>query len=75
LKPEFWLPQNVLKLSRPFDDVLSFDRIGRLMDAEILGGRNYTALDLLRDMRKEFGKKPNTQHSVYLSQKLTTRLY
>jgi hypothetical protein len=40
-----------------------FAIIGRLMDAEILGGANYTALDLLRDMRKGIWKGSQYRHN------------
>jgi hypothetical protein len=40
--------------------MISFDRLGRLMDAEISGPTNYTALNLLSDMRKGIWKEANT---------------
>jgi hypothetical protein len=42
--------------ARHLDDILSFDRLGH-MDAEISGPTNYTALNLLSDMRKGYGKR------------------
>jgi hypothetical protein len=43
--------------ARHLNNVLSFGRIGRLIDAEIMGATNYKALDLLRDMRKGIWKE------------------
>jgi hypothetical protein len=42
--------------ARHLDDILSFD-LGSFMDAEISGPTNYTALNLLSDMRKGYGKR------------------
>ncbi|MBC5838790.1 zinc-dependent metalloprotease [Flavobacterium muglaense] len=52
---------------RHLNNVLSFGRIGRLMDAEILGANNYKALDLLRDMRKGIWKEAisGTNATIY----------
>ena len=55
--------------------MLSFDRIGRLMDAEILGSANYTALDLLRDMRKGIWKEANTPAAVSIYRRNLQRAY
>jgi hypothetical protein len=61
--------------ARHLDDVLSFDRIGRLMDAEISGTTNYTALDLLRDMRKGVWKEANTATTVSIYRRNLQRAY
>ena len=52
---------------RHLNNVLSFGRIGRLMDAEILGANNYKALDLMRDMRKGIWKEAiaGTNATIY----------
>jgi hypothetical protein len=61
--------------ARHLDDVLSFDRMGRLMDAEILGTSNYTALDLLRDMRKGIWTEANTATPVSIYRRNLQRAY
>jgi hypothetical protein len=49
--------QNASKFaSQTFECILSFERLGRLMDSEI--GSNYKALDCWVICAEEFGKKP-----------------
>jgi hypothetical protein len=52
---------------RHLNNVLSFERIGRLIDTEIVGANNYNALDLLQDMRKGIWKEvaPATNVTIY----------
>ncbi|MBU0940346.1 MAG: zinc-dependent metalloprotease [Bacteroidetes bacterium] len=52
---------------RHLNNVLSLERLGRLMDAEILGANNYKALDLLRDTRTGLWKETasNTSATIY----------
>ena len=38
--------------ARFLNDILSFDCIGRLLDHEVIDSKNYTALEMLQDMRK-----------------------
>jgi hypothetical protein len=61
--------------ARHLYNVLSFDRLGRLMDAEILGTSNYTALELLRDMRKGIWKEANTAKAVSIYRRNLQRAY
>jgi hypothetical protein len=61
--------------ARHLYSVLSFDRLGRLMDAEILGTSNYTALELLRDMRKGIWKEANTAKAVSIYRRNLQRAY
>jgi hypothetical protein len=61
--------------ARHLSSVLSFDRLGRLMDAEILGTSNYTALELLRDMRKGIWKEANTAKAVSIYRRNLQRAY
>jgi hypothetical protein len=61
--------------ARHLNNVLSFERLGRLMDAEILGKANYTALDLLRDMRKGIWKEANTAVAVTIYRRNLQRAY
>jgi hypothetical protein len=61
--------------ARHLDDILSFDRLGRLMDAEISGPTNYTALNLLSDMRKGIWKEANTSTTVSIYRRNLQRAY
>ncbi|MGO4821279.1 MULTISPECIES: zinc-dependent metalloprotease [unclassified Flavobacterium] len=61
--------------ARHLNSILSFDRIGRLMDAEIQGTANYKALDLLRDMRKGIWKETNAVSSVSIYRRNLQRAY
>jgi hypothetical protein len=61
--------------ARHLNSILSFDRIGRLMDAEIQGTANYKALDLLRDMRKGIWKETNAASSVSIYRRNLQRAY
>ena len=60
---------------RHLNNVLSFDRIGRLMDAEIMGTNNYTALDLFQDMRKGIWKESNAASNVSIYKRNLQRAY
>ena len=60
---------------RHLNNVLSFDRIQRLMDAEIVGANNYDALDLLQDMRKGIWKEANTASNVNIYRRNLQRAY
>jgi hypothetical protein len=57
------------------NNVLSFGRIGRLMDAEIQGTTNYKALDLLSDMRKGIWKETNSKVNVTIYRRNLQRAY
>lgn len=52
---------------RHLNNLLSFERIGRLIDGEMLSPTNYKPLDFLRDMRKGIWKETstNTITSIY----------
>ena len=60
---------------RHLNNVLSFDRIQRLMDAEIVGANNYDALDLLQDMRKGIWKEASTASNVSIYRRNLQRAY
>ncbi|WP_248902919.1 zinc-dependent metalloprotease [Flavobacterium sp. K5-23] len=60
---------------RHLNNVLSFGRIGRLMDAEIMGTSNYKALDLLRDMRKGIWKEATLVSNVSIYRRNLQRAY
>jgi hypothetical protein len=61
--------------ARHLNSVMSFDKLGRLMDAEILGKANYTALDLLRDMRKGIWSEANTAVAATIYRRNLQRAY
>ena len=61
--------------ARHLNNVLSFDRIGRLMDAEIQGPNNYKALDLFSDMRKGIWKEANAGVNVTIYRRNLQRAY
>ena len=60
---------------RHLNAILSFDRIGRLMDAEVLGTNNYTASDLLQDMRKGIWKEASSGSNVTIYRRNLQRAY
>ena len=60
---------------RHLNTILSLDRIGRLMDAEILGANNYTASDLLQDMRKGIWKETSSGSNVTIYRRNLQRAY
>ena len=60
---------------RHLNNALSFDRIQRLMDAEIVGANNYDALDLLQDMRKGIWKEASTASNVSIYRRNLQRAY
>ena len=60
---------------RHLNSVLSFERIGRLIDTEIVGANNYNALDLLQDMRKGIWKEAVTATNVSIYRRNLQRAY
>ncbi|MBP4138921.1 zinc-dependent metalloprotease [Flavobacterium geliluteum] len=60
---------------RHLNSLLSFGRIGRLMDAEILGADNYKALDLLKDTRKGIWKEAGIPSNVTIYRRNLQRAY
>jgi len=60
---------------KQMESILSFDRIGRLVDAEIVGDTNYSALDLLNDMRKGIWKEASTPKKVSIYRRNLQRAY
>ena len=60
---------------RHLNTILSLDRIGRLMDAEILGANNYTATDLLQDMRKGIWKEASSGSNVTIYRRNMQRAF
>ncbi|MCB0448297.1 MAG: zinc-dependent metalloprotease, partial [Gelidibacter sp.] len=50
--------------TRHLDNILDFDTLGRLIDAEVVSADNYSALEMLRDMRKGIWKELNSASKV-----------
>jgi predicted Zn-dependent protease with MMP-like domain len=61
--------------ARHLNSVMSFERIGRLMDAEIMGTANYKALDLLGDMRRGIWKEASLGSNVTIYRRNLQRAY
>ena len=60
---------------RHLNNVLSFERMGRLIDTEIVGANNYNALDLLQDMRKGIWKEASSGSNVTIYRRNLQRSY
>ena len=61
--------------ARHLNSILSLDRIGRLLDAEITGTKNYKALDLISDMRKGIWKEATTMTNVSIYRRNLQRTF
>ena len=61
--------------ARFLNSVLSFERLGRLLDAEIVGPTNYKALDALADMRKGIWKEAVAGANVTIYRRNLQRAY
>jgi hypothetical protein len=61
--------------ARFLNSVLSFERLGRLLDAEIVGSTNYKALDALADMRKGIWKEASAGANVTIYRRNLQRAY
>lgn len=61
--------------ARFLNSVLSFERLGRLLDAEIVGATNYKALDALADMRKGIWKEASAGANVTIYRRNLQRAY
>lgn len=61
--------------ARHINNLLSFDRIGRLVDAETTGKEYYSALEMLRDLRKGIFKEANTGRNVDIYRRNLQRTY
>lgn len=60
---------------RHLNNVLSFERLGRLMDYEIIDANHYTALELLRDTRKGLWTEANRGAGVSIYRRNLQRGY
>ncbi|RMB57675.1 DUF5117 domain-containing protein [Dokdonia sinensis] len=61
--------------SRYLNSLLSFDRIGRLIDTETLNGDFYTALDMFQDLRKGLFTEASQRKSVDIYRRNLQRSY
>ncbi len=61
--------------SRYIDALLSFDRLGLLMDHHTLNADNYSALDMLQDLRKGIWKEVGTSSNVDVFRRNLQRAY
>jgi hypothetical protein len=61
--------------ARFLNSVMSFERLGRLLDAEIVGTNNYKALDALSDMRKGIWKEASAGANVTIYRRNLQRAY
>jgi hypothetical protein len=60
---------------RHLNNLMSLERIGRLLDAEIMSTTNYKALDLLQDVRKGIWKEANLLSNVTIYRRNLQRAY
>lgn len=60
---------------RHLNNLLSFERIGRLIDGEIVSPNNYKALDFLRDVRKGIWKEASAISNVTIYRRNLQRAY
>ncbi|WP_026756015.1 zinc-dependent metalloprotease [Sediminibacter sp. Hel_I_10] len=61
--------------SRYIDALLSFDRLGLLMDHHTLNADNYSALDMLQNLRKGIWKEVGTSSNVDVFRRNLQRAY
>ncbi len=61
--------------SRYLNSLLSFDRLGRLIDHEALDASNYSALSMIQDLRKGIWKEVNLTKNVDVYRRNLQRAY
>ncbi|WP_299274545.1 zinc-dependent metalloprotease [uncultured Psychroserpens sp.] len=61
--------------SRYLNGLLSFDRLGRLIDHETLDANNYSALSMMRDLRKGIWSEANLTKNVDVYRRNLQRAY
>ena len=61
--------------SRHLNNLLSFDRLGRLIDAETLGGDYYNALAMLKDLRNGLWQEVASKTNVDIYRRNLQRTY
>ena len=87
--PTWLLDQNILKninyagytdrlrslQSRHLNTILDFERLGRLIDHKAIDANNYSALDMLRDVRKGIWSETKTASNVSVFRRNLQRVY
>ena len=61
--------------NRFLSSLLSFDRLGRLLDHETINGNNYTALEMLQDVRTGIWSEANMTKNVDMYRRNLQRAY
>lgn len=61
--------------SRHLNNLLGFERLGRLIDHKALDANNYSALDMLRDVRSGIWSETKTSSSVSVFRRNLQRVY
>ncbi|MFP4846753.1 zinc-dependent metalloprotease [Winogradskyella sp. PE311] len=61
--------------SRHLNNLLNFERIGRLIDHKVMDAKNYSALDMLKDVRMGIWKESNTASNVAVFRRNLQRVY
>ncbi|WP_340156208.1 zinc-dependent metalloprotease [uncultured Winogradskyella sp.] len=61
--------------ARHLNNLLNFERLGRLIDHSALDAKSYSALDMLRDLRKGIWAEANTGKNVSVFRRNLQRVY
>ena len=61
--------------ARHLNNILDFDVLGRLIDGEVVSVENYSALNMLQDLRKGIWKELNSTKSVSVFRRNLQRAY
>ena len=61
--------------ARHLNNLLSFERLGRLIDHQSLDSKNYTALDMLKDIRSGIWSETKTDSNVSVFRRNLQRVY
>jgi hypothetical protein len=61
--------------ARHLNNILDFDVLGRLIDGEVVSAENYSALNMLQDLRKGIWKELNSTKSVSVFRRNLQRAY
>ncbi len=61
--------------ARHLNNILDFDVLGRLIDGEVVSAENYSALNMLQDLRKGIWKELNSTKSVSVFRRNLQRVY
>ena len=61
--------------ARHLNNILDFDVLGRLIDGDVVNNENYSALEMLQDMRKGLWKELNSNTTVTIYRRNLQRAY